>query len=235
MQAEPVITLSKARLVMGQRMILRDVTAVIERGGPTVLLGPNGCGKTSLLKAMMGLVSLTSGTVDRHVGRASFVLQKPVMLRRSVYDNLAFARQTAGLPHSESVMTDLLNDFSLTHLAHAPARRLSGGEQQRLAIARALAREPALLFLDEPTASLDVAQTRLVEDLIARISARGVKIILSTHDLGQAKRIADDVLFLVEGQLAEQAPMASFFHAARSSQARAFLAGELVSIDGEKP
>jgi tungstate transport system ATP-binding protein len=235
MQVKPLIGLSQVQLNAGQRAILHDTTMVIAHGGPTVLLGPNGCGKTSLLKLMMGLVSPSFGIVDRHFGRASFVLQKPVMLRRSVTDNLIFARRSVGLPHDQTVISSLLKDFGLTQLARSPARRLSGGEQQRLAIARALAREPDLLFLDEPTASLDVAQTRLVEELIARISARGVKIILSTHDLGQARRIAEEVLFLVDGHVIEQAAMPDFFHRPKSPQAGAFLAGELISIEGDYP
>jgi tungstate transport system ATP-binding protein len=123
---------------------------------------------------------------------------------------------------------ELLTLVGLDELGARPARRLSGGEQQRLAIARALARQPALLLLDEATSSLDPAQTKIVEDLIRTISASGVKIVFSTHDLGQARRLAGDVVLLVKGRVAEHAPAAVFFSQPASEAARRFLAGDLV-------
>src|SRR5262245_2796409 len=116
----------------------------------------------------------------------------------------------------------------LAALADRPARRLSGGEQQRLALARALARDPAVLFLDEPTASLDPAATKAVEDIIAAAASGGVKIVMATHDLGQARRLAGDVIFLVAGLLVDRALAAQFFTSPRTRQARCFLAGDLV-------
>lgn len=229
MQADALPTLNGCVLYAGEHLLLQQTDLAISGGGPTVLLGPNGAGKTSLLKLMMGLVEPTRGDVLRPQKRMAFLFQKPVMLRRSVEANIAFAREAAGLSHSASKIEELLAEVGLLHLRNKPARKLSGGEQQRLALARALAREPAIFFLDEPTASLDVAQTKLVEDLITRIAARGVKIIMSTHDLGQARRLAQEVLFLVSGSIVEQTRATDFFTHPQSENARRFLCGELVT------
>ncbi len=150
------------------------------------------------------------------------------MLRRSAAGNIAFARAAAGMPPIRARCERLLELVGLAHVADRPARKLSGGEQQRLALARALAREPHILFLDEPTASLDPAATKRIEDVIAAIAASGVKIVMATHDLGQARRLAGDVVFLVKGRLVEHAPGSSFFHQPTTEAARRFLAGDLV-------
>ncbi len=228
MQGEALIKLNACGWQAGDHLLLQQTNLTLTSGGPTVLLGPNGAGKTSLLKVMMGLVEPTQGEVLRGPWPMSFLFQKPVMLRRTVEANIAFARQAAGLEPSRERIATLLEEVGLLHLRKNPARKLSGGEQQRLALARALAREPSILFLDEPTASLDVAQTRVVEGLIARIAARGVKIIMSTHDLGQARRLAQEILFLVNGCVIEQAPASDFFKEPQNENARRFLRGDLV-------
>jgi tungstate transport system ATP-binding protein len=230
MPADALITIKKAILHAGERCLLQELDLVIRGGGPSLLLGPNGAGKTSLLKLMMGLLQPTSGEVQRVNARCAFLFQKPIMLRRTAEANIAFAREAAGLAASQDKINALLADVGLLHLRKHPARKLSGGEQQRLALARALAGEPQILFLDEPTASLDVAQTKLVEELITRVASRGVKIIMSSHDLGQARRLAQDVLFLVNGQLQEQGPAQAFFTHPRTENARRFLCGELVLV-----
>lgn len=218
----------------GGTTILREVTLSLDAGPPTLLLGPNGSGKTTLLKLAMGLLKPTSGriryaeregTVQR---RHAFMFQKPVMLRRTAAGNIAYALRAAGREPDAALIAHLLTTVGLAALADRAARRLSGGEQQRLALARALARDPEVLFLDEPTASLDPAATKAVEDIIARTAEGGVKIVMSTHDLGQARRIAGDIVFLAQGRLVEHAPAASFFAAPATSEARLFLAGELV-------
>lgn len=218
----------------GATSILRDVTLSITPGPPTVLLGPNGSGKTTLLKLAMGLLAPVAGKI-RYAGREhlsrrrhAFVFQKPVMLRRTVARNVAFALKAAGRSPEAGVVSQLLVSVGLEPLAERAARRLSGGEQQCLALARALARDPEVLFLDEPTASLDPAATKSVEDIIARTAAGGVKVVMATHDLGQARRIAGDVVFLAAGRLVEQAAAASFFNEATNEEAKRFLAGELV-------
>jgi tungstate transport system ATP-binding protein len=213
--------------------ILADVTLSIEAGPPTVLIGPNGSGKTTLIRLAMGLLAPSAGRVrwappDHAARRCAIVFQKPVMLRRSTGGNVAYALKAAGRPSDAAKVLHLLDRVGLAPLAARPARRLSGGEQQRLALARALARDPEVLFLDEPTASLDPAATKAVEDIIARAAAGAVKIVMATHDLGQARRLAGDIVFLARGRLIEHAPAARFFVAPATGEARSFLAGELV-------
>jgi tungstate transport system ATP-binding protein len=152
------------------------------------------------------------------------VFQRPVMLRRSAAANVAYALNK----HDPARVSELLAQVGLAHIADRPARRLSGGEQQRLALARALARDPEILFLDEPTASLDPAATKAVEDIIASVAVSGVKIVMATHELGQARRLAGDVIFLARGRLIERAAAGAFFNAAQTPEAAAFLRGDLV-------
>ena len=183
---------------------------------------------------MMGLIAPSEGRVtfaarsDAAPVRRAIVFQKPVMLRRTAAANVAFALAAAGRPGDGPSVARLLDQAGLAALADRPARKLSGGEQQRLALARALAREPAILFLDEPTASLDPAQTKAVEDIIGRIAASGVKIVMATHDLGEARRLAGDVVLLTKGRLVEHAPAVQFFPTPATEAARRFVAGELV-------
>jgi tungstate transport system ATP-binding protein len=217
----------------GGTAILRDVTLSLDAGPPTVLIGPNGSGKTTLIKLAMGLLQPVAGRVrsaqpDALPSRRAIVFQHPVMLRRSVAGNVAFALKAARRTVSPEVIAQLLGRVGLGQLSARPARRLSGGERQRLALARALAREPEVLFLDEPTASLDPAATKAVEDIIAGAAAGGVKIVLATHDLGEARRLAGDVVFLAKGRLIEHAPAVSFFAGPATAEARSFLAGDLV-------
>ena len=219
---------------VGATQILSGVELELHAGGPTVLMGPNGSGKTTLLKLAMGLLTPTAGSItfdgaSHAPARARAIMfQKPVMLRRSVADNIAFALEAAGRPSSTSDIRRLLDLAHIAPLAERPARRLSGGEQQRLALARALAREPQVLFLDEPTASLDPSSTKLVEEIISQVSASGVKIVMSTHDLGQARRLAHEIVFMAGGRVVEHEPAASFFNQPATEEARRFLAGELV-------
>lgn len=216
--------------------ILADVSLALHAGAPTVLIGPNGCGKTTLLRLVMGLIAPRGGSItwagrERTEGRRlAMVSQRPVMLRRSAFGNVTYALAAAGFPWRQrrTRAHELLELVGLTNRARRPARRLSGGEQQRLALARALARNPEVLCLDEPTASLDPANTRATEELIAAIAAAGVKVVMATHDLGQARRLAGDVVMLVGGRVCEHAPAHAFFAAPATGQAAAFLRGDLV-------
>jgi tungstate transport system ATP-binding protein len=216
-------------LLAGEVKILAEISLMLGGGAPTVLLGPNGSGKSTLLRLAMGLVSPTSGRITwggRAVPgeRLAMVFQRPVMLRRTAAANVAYA-----LPaRDDKRVTDLLTQVGLAHLADRPARKLSGGEQQRLALARALARDPEILFLDEPTASLDPAATKSVEDIVRAIAATGVKIVMATHDIGQARRLAGDVVFLARGRLVERADAAQFFAGPSTPEGAAFLRGDLV-------
>jgi tungstate transport system ATP-binding protein len=152
------------------------------------------------------------------------------MLRRSTGDNLHYALAAAGVPRGQraSRAAELLALVGLEGIEQRPARRLSGGEQQRLALARALARDPEVLFLDEPTASLDPAATKAIEDIVRAVSAHGVKVVMATHDLGEAKRLAGEIVLLHRGRLIESGPASEFFENPRTQEARKFIAGELL-------
>jgi tungstate transport system ATP-binding protein len=230
------VTLVEASILAGEVTILDRISLTFSAGTPTVLIGPNGSGKTTLLRAAMGLIPLTRGRItwgERETSppeRRAILFQRPAMLRRSAAGNVRYALAAAGVPHAERAdrAADLMALVGLRGLERRPARRLSGGEQQRLALARALAREPSLLFLDEPTQSLDPAATKAIEDVVQSIAERGVKVVMSTHDLGEAKRLAGDIVLLHRGRLIEQAPAQEFFTNPRTEEARKFVAGELL-------
>jgi tungstate transport system ATP-binding protein len=230
------VMLVEVGIVAGEVTILDDISLTLASGAPTVLIGPNGAGKTTLLRAAMGLIPVTRGRITwggrdaSPPDRRAILFQRPVMLRRSAAGNIRYALAAAGVPRAarSNRAAELLADVGLEDLDRRPARRLSGGEQQRLALARALARDPVLLFLDEPTASLDPAATKAIEDIVRAITARSVKVVMSTHDLGQAKRIAGDVLLLHRGRLIENGPAPQFFAKPRTQEARTFIAGELL-------
>ncbi len=218
----------------GGHAILSGVTVTFEAGAPSVIIGPNGAGKSVLLRLLHGLLTPTEGRVA-YAGadaarRQSMVFQRPVLLRRSVMANALYPLRLAGVPSAEreARARAALEMVGLAALADRPARRLSGGEQQRLALARAAALRPELLFLDEPCANLDPTATRAVEQIVAALAARGTKIVMTTHDLGQAKRLAGEVLFLHRGRLLEQTPAEAFFNAPATAEADAFLRGDLL-------
>jgi tungstate transport system ATP-binding protein len=226
------VVLADATIAAGGVTILDRVSLTFAAGAPTVLIGPNGAGKTTLLRAAMGLVPLTSGRISwggresASSARRAIVFQRPVMLRRSAAANIGYAIAT-GASRAQRI-EELLTLVGLGGLGARPARRLSGGEQQRLALARALARDPAILFLDEPSASLDPASTKAIEDIIRTVAARGVKVVMSTHDLGQAKRLAGDVVLLHRGRVVEHGPAQAFFENPRGDETKKFIAGELL-------
>jgi len=221
---------------VGGREIIAPLTLEIEAGTSTVILGANGAGKSVLMRLMHGLIEPTSGRVawaDADARRArrqqAMVFQRPVMLRRSARGNVLFALRAADVAAAEcgARADDALREVGLAHLAPNPARVLSGGEQQRLALARAWALHPEVLFLDEPTASLDPRATREIEAIIRAFDAAGSKIVMATHNLAQAMRLGDEVLFLHQGQLVERSPVDTFFKRPASAEAAAFIKGEL--------
>ncbi|WP_372620413.1 ATP-binding cassette domain-containing protein [Falsiroseomonas sp.] len=221
---------------VGGLRILQAVDLAIEAGAPTLVIGPNGAGKSTLLRLLHGLLGPTAGRIawsgpaSDPARRQAMVFQRPVLLRRSVLANVLYPLRLAGLDPAarEARAAEALALVGLTELAARPARRLSGGEQQRLALARAAALRPEVLFLDEPCASLDPAATRAVEGIVAALAARGTKIVMTTHDLGQARRLAGEVVFLHRGRVLEHAPADRFFAAPAAPEAAAFLRGELV-------
>jgi tungstate transport system ATP-binding protein len=201
----------------------------------TMVMGPNGAGKSLLLRMLHGLLQPTSGricwggsTINEAVrGRQAMVFQRPVLLRRSVAENIDFALRLKGRA-SRDRRDELLDHAGLLDHARQPARLLSGGEQQRLALVRALALEPEVLFLDEPTASLDPASVLIIEQTVSAAHRAGAKIIFVTHDPGQASRLADEVVFLHRGRLSEHTPARQFFLNPCSEAARAYLEGRIV-------
>ncbi len=220
----------------GGARLLDDVRFVLTAGSRSIILGANGAGKSLTLRLVHGLLTPSRGRVDwrqppaEAKRRQAMVFQRPVLLRRSVAANVAYGLALRGIPRGRrrQLVSEALEVAGLGALAGRPARSLSGGEQQRLALARAWALGPEVLFLDEPTASLDPAGTRAVEALIDAFHAGGAKIVMTTHDLAQARRLADEVLFFHQGRLLEQSPAAQFFAEPSSLVARRFLAGEVV-------
>ena len=230
------LVLENVSFAAGGRSIIHGISAVVETGPRTVILGPNGAGKSVLMRLCHGLLQPTSGTIawggshnDSRPRGQAMVFQRPVMLRRSALANLTYALRLAGIAPRERELRahDVLEAVGLAHLAHRPARVLSGGEQQRLALARAWALGPEVLFLDEPTANLDPGAAREVEMLIGQVHASGTKIVMTTHNLGQARRLGDEILFISGGHLVERAPAAGFFERPASSEARSFIRDEL--------
>jgi tungstate transport system ATP-binding protein len=223
------VTFEQASLLAGKVEIVRGISLELASGATTILLGPNGSGKSTLLRLAMGLAHPTSGRISwggriKPGPRLAMMFQRPVMLRRTAASNVAYA-----LPRRDDArVAELLKEAGLSEHANRPARRLSGGEQQRLALARALARDPEILFLDEPTASLDPAATKAVEDIVQAVAASGVKIVMATHDIGQARRLAGDVVFMARGRIVERAGAKTFFDAPATCEAAAFLRGDLV-------
>lgn len=234
------LELERVSFVHRGHRLLSDVSLRLERTGKTIILGPNGAGKSLLMRLCHGLLKPSSGSV-RWAGRLgsqpkqqrqrqAMVFQHPVMLRRSALANVVYALHVQGHSRHQARLKALeaLEHFGLAGLAGRPARVLSGGEQQRLALARAWALRPEILFLDEPTSALDPAAIKAVEDAVETFRRDGTRIVMSTHDLGQAKRLADEVIFLFGGRMLEYTPAAEFFHSPRSKEAAAFIRGELI-------
>ncbi len=222
----------------GGRRLIDGLDLQLQAGPLTVVLGPNGAGKSLLLRLLHGLIAPAAGRIswagrapDRALRlRQALVFQRPVLLRRSVAANLRYALAAHGIRGAErqARAEQWLARAGLAGLARRPARLLSGGEQQRLALARALACAPEVLLLDEPTASLDPASALAIESLIRAARDVGTKVVLVTHDLAQARRLAEQVVFLDRGRVEEVAPAEAFFDRPGSERARAFVAGRLV-------
>jgi tungstate transport system ATP-binding protein len=220
----------------GNAAIIRGISARIEAGPRSVILGPNGAGKSVLMRLCHGLLTPTGGRVAWHGAKngdvrrhQAMVFQRPVMLRRSALANVMYGLKLAGKSRNQAELRamDVLEVVGLAQHAARPARVLSGGEQQRLALARAWVLGPEVLFLDEPTANLDPGAARDVETLIGQIRAGGTKIVMTTHNLGQAKRLGDEILFLSQGRLVERTPVDRFFTRPASPEAAAFIREEL--------
>ncbi|ERP86315.1 ABC transporter ATP-binding protein [Labrenzia sp. C1B10] len=234
---DPLLDVRSLGFSAGGEKLLHDVDVAIRRGSRTLIMGPNGAGKSLLLRLMHGLLQPQEGAILWEGGRMdatarraqAMVFQRPVLLRRSVIANLKFALSVRGLRGSERAdkVKAALETAGLSHLARRPARVLSGGEQQRLSLVRALACDPELLFLDEPTANLDPASTAAIESLVLEANARGVTVVLVTHDAGQAKRLGEDLVFLQNGTVVETGPVEKVLANPRSEPVRAWRDGRL--------
>lgn len=229
------ITVKNLSLALNDRVLIDGISCLIKTEGISVIMGPNGAGKSLFLRCLHGLSKPDSGQVlydQKPLSPAiqqqqSMVFQAPIILRRTVLANLIFVARQRGKSDPQTSL-DYLTQLRLDHLAQQPARLLSGGEKQRLALARALITDPAVLFLDEATSNLDPASVETIETNLQLVSQQGTKIIFVTHDLGQAKRLGADVLFLHRGKLSEHSPASSFFKNPKSTAAKSYLAGKLV-------
>ncbi|MDP3189774.1 ATP-binding cassette domain-containing protein [Limnobacter sp.] len=230
------IRLENIHLAFARREIFSNLNLEIGAQGITAIMGPNGAGKSLILRLLAGLIEAAQGRVlyngkpEVPHGQIGFVFQRPVLLRRSVQDNVMHALAVAGVARAERPFRTqgLLELGGMEHLAKSPARKLSGGEQQRLTLLRALACNPGLLLLDEPSASLDPQATALIENIVLRASQCGVKVIIVTHDQGQAARVADEVAFVHKGQVLDIESTESFLNNPQSRLAKAYLAGALL-------
>jgi tungstate transport system ATP-binding protein len=228
------LRLAGLRFAPDDRVVLDGLDLELSGEGISVILGPNGAGKTLLLRLLAGLLPAHAGTIvwggaDQPDGRLAMVFQQPMLLRMSVFTNVEFALRPQAMHSAErrARTAGVLERVGLVHRAADCARLLSGGERQRLALARAWAMRPRLLLLDEPTASLDPTATEAVERIIREIRTEGAKVLMTTHNLGQATRLADDIIFLADGRVQEHEPAQRFFARPQSPAARAFMQGEL--------
>ena len=231
-----MIALDRVELRRGGRIIVGPISLRLGGEGITMAMGPNGAGKTTLLRALHGLERVSSGQIHWDEGaralreRQAFVFQTPILMRRSVLDSIAYPLRLRGVRRgpARDRAADCAEKVGLRINLRKDVNNLSGGEKQKMALARALITEPALLFLDEPSANLDGRSTHEIEDILTHIRAGGTRIVMSTHDIGQARRLADEVVFLHDGSLVEQGPSAAFFDAPQSQQAKAYLQGDIV-------
>ena len=230
--AEPTLDIQSLTLTLGGTKLLTDVCVQSYTSGVTMVMGANGAGKSLFLRCLHRLLPVSGGSIqlmgkplkDPSLKQA-MVFQKPTLLRRSVLQNLKFAAPPGT---TDTEIETFLARVNLAGREHQPARLLSGGEQQRLTLARALLTRPELLLLDEPTASLDPASVIIFEDIIRGIQQEGVKSVFVSHDIGQAKRLASDVIFLHKGRVVEHTDATTFFNSPHSPEAKAYLAGEIM-------
>jgi len=218
------------------KTLLGPIDMKVEPTGLTVIMGPNGAGKTTLLRLLHGLETPRDGSIEWNTDletarlNQAYVFQTPIMLRRTALENVMYPLRLRGFSTNEatSKAQEWLAKIDLPEAANLNARLLSGGEKQKLALARALATKPQLLFLDEPTANLDGRATREIEALLTDARASGMRIIMTTHDKGQAKRLAEDIVFLYHGKIHEKAQAGRFFEKTSTNEAKAFLEGDIV-------
>jgi tungstate transport system ATP-binding protein len=228
------LTLHKVLVRRRGNVVIGPTDLVLQPEGPTIIIGPNGSGKTTLLRVMHGIERVTSGAVTwQHddPSQHAFVFQSPIVLRRSVCENLAYPLRLIKTPKPEiaQAVDHWLGRIGLSDRGHSSAMRLSGGERQKLAIARALIRKPQVLFLDEPCANLDGHATREIEALLQEASAAGTRLVMSTHDMGQARRLARELVFMLGGKVHDVGDAEALFTRPATKELAAFLRGDIVT------
>lgn len=241
LQVDSAVTeiIGEGLIIERDKRRLLDVNhVVLGEKACSVIVGPNGAGKSLLVKTLCGLMTADYGTVlwnkqppDRARRlRVGLLLQRPVLLNRTARDNIIHALKASGEPQRQArqIADDVLRRAGLEATAAVPARQLSGGEQQRLALARALSLNPDILFLDEATANVDPQSTAAIEDVLRQAIEQGLRLVLVSHDLGQVRRIADEVIMMNHGKIVEQASAETFFNVPQSAAAKAMLSGDLV-------
>lgn len=233
MSAKFPLTLSDVVVRRQGRIVIGPVDLALKAEGTTIVLGPNGSGKTTLLRVMHGVERISDGKVQwaqNDPAQHAFVFQSPVVLRRTVAQNLAYPLRLLNTPkaRAKSAVENWLARIGLSDKADLTATRLSGGERQKLAIARALIREPDVLFLDEPCANLDGHATREIETILRDAAMTGTRLVMATHDMGQARRLAQDVVFMLNGKIHETGTADSIFDTPKTSELASFLNGDIV-------
>ena len=229
------IVVSNLSILLGEIKILDKINCKIHNESIIAILGPNGAGKSMFLKSINGLIGVetrkiyfNSREINDHIRKdMALVFQKPTLLRRTVLENMQFVLEKKN-KISNLQITNLLQRVGLDIYKYKPARLLSGGEQQRLSLARALLINPSLLLLDEPTANLDPYSLNLIEEIILDENKKGKTIILTTHDMGQAKRLAKEILFFNKGRLLEQTKAINFFKKPKTKEAQSYINGKIL-------
>lgn len=230
------LTLNQATVRKRCKTIAGPIDLEISGNGLTMIMGPNGSGKTTLLRLMHGLEMAGSGSVNWNIdtqeaqARQAFVFQTPRLLRRSVIENVTYPLKLHKTPIQEAskIAREWLGCVNLTEVSNLNAAFLSGGEKQKLALARALACKPQILFLDEPTANLDGRATREIETILKEALENNIRIVMTTHDSGQAKRLADEMIYLYRGKIHERGSTRQFFSKPKTIEVKAFLRGDIV-------
>ncbi len=230
------LTLENATAHMRGKKLVGPVSLTLAATGFTMVIGPNGAGKTTLLRLMHGLQRCSGGHVrwawptEQARDRQAFVFQSPIMMRRTVRDSLAYPLRLRGMGKAAALekAAHCAANFGLAELLESRAPLLSGGEKQKLSLARALITKPEILFLDEPCANLDGRATREIEAILQQVQAGGTRVVMSTHDMGQARRLAEDVIFMLHGTVHEQADVEPFFTSPQTPEAMAFINGDIV-------
>lgn len=228
------LTLKNVSVHKRGKRIIGPVSLAIGRGAPTMVIGPNGSGKTTLLRVMHGIERVSAGQVawaHDAPDQQAFVFQSPIVLRRTVAENLAYPLRLAGVEKAQmnTLVMSWLTRIGLDRFANSAATRLSGGERQKLAIARALIKQPQVLFLDEPCANLDGHTTREIEAILLQAAATGTRLIMATHDMGQTRRLAGDIIFMLHGEVRENGPAINMMNAPQAPELKSFLQGDIVT------